>query len=110
MKIFNFAVVRSIGMLKKKLIALGCALLCCAAAFAEGADNRVPSAPVAVSALPGTLTLENNTGKSVTFTVYSITGQAVKTVTLKSDSATVALPQGFYTVKSDEGTVKVVVK
>ena len=97
-------------MLKKKLIALGCALLCCAAAFAEGADNRVPSAPVAVSALPGTLTLENNTGKSVTFTVYSITGQAVKTVTLKSDSATVALPQGFYIVKSDEGTVKVVVK
>ena len=82
MKIFNFAVVRSIGMLKKKLIALGCALLYCAAAFAEGVENRVPSAPVAVSALPGTLTLENNTGKSVTFTVYSITGQAVKTVTL----------------------------
>ena len=59
---------------------------------------------------PGTLTIENYTPKSVTFTVYSITGQVVRTVELKNDSTTISLPQGFYIVKSDNGTMKVAVK
>ncbi len=59
---------------------------------------------------PGTLTIENYTPKSVTFTVYSITGQVVRTVDLKNDSTTISLPQGFYIVKSDNGTMKVAVK
>lgn len=97
-------------MLKKKLITLGCMLLCSAFAFADVVADGASSSSVAVSSASGTLTVKNNTGKSVTFIVYSITGQAVKTVTLKSDSTTMALPQGFYIVKSEEGTVKVVVK
>ena len=97
-------------MVKRKLMILACALFFGATAFAGDSADDVKPVAVAVSAGTGTLTLENNTDKTSTFTVYSITGQVVKTVTLKSDSLTVALPQGFYIVKSEDSTVKVVVK
>ncbi len=85
-------------------------LLCGAEVLAENIASTEKPVAVNVSAGTGTLTIENNTGKSSTFTVYSITGQVVKSVTLKSDSVTVSLPQGFYIIKGEENTVKVVVK
>lgn len=58
----------------------------------------------------GRLTIENNTENAYTFKVYSITGQLVYSVTLKSGKDAVVLPKGFYIVKSELGSQKVVVR
>lgn len=58
----------------------------------------------------GVLTIENNSGKATRFTVYSLTGQVVKVVELKSGKADISLPRGFYIVRSENGSQKVVVK
>lgn len=91
---------------------LTCALLCAANGMAQTVKKDiVRHAAVSVTTnRPGTLTIENFTDKAYTFTIYSITGQAVRTVELKNDSTTIKLPQGFYIVKSENGTMKVAVK
>jgi len=51
-------------------------------------------------------------GEDATFSIYSITGQLVRTVRLTADGhATVDLPKGFYIVKyNDKWSKKVIVK
>ena len=86
------------------------AFLGCASLVAQPQQN-VERKPVSVdTSSPGALNIRNNSGREITFTVYSITGQVVRTVELKGDSIAVALPQGFYVLKCDYGTMKVVVK
>ncbi len=58
----------------------------------------------------GVLTIENNTDTQCRFTVYSITGQVVRTLVVKPGSEKVELAKGFYIVKSDYGSHKVVVR
>ena len=58
----------------------------------------------------GVLTIENNSGNPCRFTVYSITGQVVRTMTVKPGSERIELQKGFYIVKSDYGSQKVVVR
>lgn len=99
-------------MSKKFSLILSVALmLTIPCAIAQAPQKEAPKRSIAVTSnRPGTLTIENTTGKKYTFTVYSITGQTVRTIELKNDSTTISLPQGFYLVKSVNGTMKVVVK
>lgn len=64
----------------------------------------------AASAGRGVLTIENNTDAPCRFTIYSITGQVVRVVTVKPGSERVELVKGFYIVKSEYGSQKVVVR
>lgn len=99
-------------MMKKGILTIAFSLLLCGAPLvAQNVAKETPKAQIsAVSNTAGTLTVNNNSGKATSFTVYSITGQVVKVVELKAGSSTFALPQGFYIVKTDDYTMKVAVK
>ena len=56
----------------------------------------------------GVLVIENNTESVCRFTIYSITGQVVLVV--KPGNERVELQKGFYIVKSEYGSQKVVVR
>ena len=60
----------------------------------------------------GCMTIDNyGNDKELTFSVYSITGQIVKSLSVSSGaSATINLPKGFYIVKCEYWSRKVVVK
>lgn len=96
--------------MSKKILSLLLCLFSGIMYLSAGQVERVAEKPFAVSASGGSLTIVNNTGKDATFVVYAITGQVVKSIEVKNDSTTLALPRGFYIVKSDSGAVKVVVK
>ena len=100
-----------IVMKKGILILIFSLLLCGAPLVAQTAQKEMPKAQIsAVSNTAGTLTVNNHSGKTTSFTVYSITGQVVKVIELKAGSSTFSLPQGFYIVKTDDYTMKVAVK
>ncbi len=65
-----------------------------------------------LSVVPGGLKIEvvSDTEAGETFTIYSITGQVVKSFTLKAGVETVDLPQGCYIVKCRHWSKKEVVK
>lgn len=58
----------------------------------------------------GKLMLENQTSTSCRVVVYSITGQAIRSLELRPGVVTVVLPKGFYIVKSEYGSQKIVVR
>ena len=97
--------------MKKCLILLVVAL---SAALSVQAQTEIrDKQPVAVavsSEQMGVLTIVNNSGKATRFTIYSLTGQVVKVVELKSGKADISLSRGFYIVRSENGSQKVVVK
>jgi len=99
-------------MFMKKYLLLFAVML--SAAMSVQAQTEVRDkqpATVAVSSdQMGVLTIVNNSGKAARFTVYSLTGQVVKVVELKNGKVDIALPRGFYIVRSENGSQKVVVK
>lgn len=68
--------------------------------------------PVNIVGSNGCMTIDNyGDSRELTFTVYSITGQIVKSVSVANGSSmTINLPKGFYIVKCDYWSRKVVVK
>lgn len=83
---------------------------------ADGSEQPVESS-FPVSALPeakagaGSLELSVPAGKTVKFEIFSITGQSIKVVKVSGGfSMTVELPKGFYIVKCESWTKKVMIK
>lgn len=95
-------------MLKRWLLMIVCSLPMVTAVPALAVENS--GGIDASSPKKGLLAIENNTGKACTFIVYSITGQVVRKVETDVRNVELNLPQGFYIVKSELGTKKVVVK
>ncbi len=75
-------------------------------------QQELAESPVNVVGSNGCMTIENyGDSRELTFTVYSITGQIVKSVSVAGGSSTtINLPKGFYIVKCDYWSRKVVVK
>lgn len=72
-------------------------------------EHRVAEQPE-VSVDKGYLELRAPEGMSVTFEVYSITGQIIKSVTVKSGVSRLELPKGFYIIKCERWTKRVMIK
>ena len=87
--------------------------VCSLSVYASPARDNIsisaPSQPT-VSASAGTVTLTVTSHESVTFQIYSITGQVVKNITISQGSATVELPKGYYIVRCNHWSKSVVVK
>lgn len=58
----------------------------------------------------GLIVLNNNSEEAVTFTIYSITGQIIKSVVIHNGNLNVELPKGFYVVKFNQWSRRVIVK
>ncbi|MGN1246257.1 MAG: T9SS type A sorting domain-containing protein [Muribaculaceae bacterium] len=59
-----------------------------------------------------TVTITNNTGETCVFSIYCVTGQAVKSIRLGAGNhASFELPKGFYVVKcNNEWSRKIIVR
>lgn len=57
----------------------------------------------------GSIAISNPVAE-MTFTIYSITGQVVKTIVMPVGNAIVELPKGFYIIKCNLWSRKIVVK
>ena len=75
-----------------------------------GQQRAVDYVVSAATSGKGVLTIENNTDSACRFTIYSITGQVVRALTVKPGVERVELQRGFYIVKSEYGSQKVVVR
>lgn len=71
-------------------------------------ERRVANEP-SVSSAGNVIELRSNGSGTVRFEIFSITGQLIKSVNVKSVSR-IELPKGFYIVKCDAWTKRVVVK
>ncbi len=79
---------------------------------AKGQDeNRVVEslATPTVTCGVGSITIYNPLDETV-FTIYSIIGQPIKSFTMPMGTATVELPKGFYIIKCNLWSRKIVVK
>lgn len=81
----------------------------CAGARTVSEAKVMDSVPV-VSVEKGYIELTVPDGEVVKFEVFSITGQLVKSVTVKSSTVKVDLPKGFYIIKCDNWTKRVMIK
>lgn len=73
-------------------------------------SQLVDVAAPSVRAIDGVLELYCGHQQNVTFKIFSITGQLVKSVTVASASARIELPKGFYIVKCDKWTRRVMLR
>ncbi len=74
-------------------------------------DNiSVNAAQPTIKASAGSITLSVSLDETVQFHIYSITGQAIKTVNLHQGSLLVELPRGYYVVKCSYWSKTVIVK
>lgn len=74
----------------------------------KGADTFVSG--VSVYSGNGVIVLNNNSEEAVTFNIYSITGQMIKSVTIQGGNSNIDLPKGFYIVKCNQWSKRVIVK
>lgn len=80
------------------------------------ASEQRPSVEERAQELPfvkvdGTIIELRNPGQeAVKFQIFSITGQLIKTLTVKNLPVKVELPKGFYIVKCDNWTKRVMLK
>lgn len=64
-----------------------------------------------VKASQGHIILSSSESKTITFHIYSIIGQLVKSVTVAPESETIVeMPRGYYIVKCEKWTKQVIVK
>lgn len=81
--------------------------------FAEAApavESRVSDRAPAVSVEKGYIELTAPEGETVKFEIFSITGQLIKAVTVKSSILKVDLPKGFYIIKCEAWTKRVMLR
>lgn len=81
----------------------------CAAARTSAEGRLIENVPV-VSVEKGFVELTAPDGDVVKFEIFSITGQLVKSVTVKSSTVKVDLPKGFYIIKCENWTKRVMIK
>ena len=79
-------------------------------AFPAHNDISVNVAQPSVKASTGAITLTVSSDNAVQFQIYSITGQAIKSITVGQGSTTIELPRGYYIVKCSYWSKTVVVK
>lgn len=79
------------------------------AATHDGVSSSITAQPSA-KPVHGGLELTVPGDDTVTFTIYSITGQVIKTVNVGGGSAHVELPKGCYIIKCARWSKKVIVK
>lgn len=73
-------------------------------------ENRLTDHIPAVSVDKGYVELTAPDGEAVKFEIFSITGQLVKSITVKSSTVKVDLPKGFYIIKCETWTKRVMIK
>ncbi len=81
--------------------------------FAQAApavESRVADRAPAVSVEKGYIELTAPEGETVKFEIFSITGQLIKAVTVKSSTMKVDLPKGFYIIKCETWTKRVMLR
>lgn len=102
----------------KKLRNISVALFICLMGFSSSAVYALPTQDTcsvignqaSVRASSGVITLTANSDEPICFQIYSITGQAIKNITISQGSATIELPRGYYIVKCDHWSKTVIVK
>lgn len=72
-------------------------------------ENRVDRMPT-VSVDKGYIELTAPDAEPVKFEIFSITGQLIKSVTVKGATTKVDLPKGFYIIKCDSWTKRVMLR
>ena len=81
--------------------------------FAEAktsVESRVSERMPAVYVDKGYLELTAPDSEIVKFEIFSITGQLIKSITVKGSTAKVELPKGFYIIKCDAWTKRVMLR
>ncbi|MDD6890090.1 MAG: T9SS type A sorting domain-containing protein [Bacteroidales bacterium] len=73
-------------------------------------ENRIPERGPSVSVDKGYIELSAPEAETVKFEIFSITGQLIKAVTVKSSTVKVELPKGFYIIKCDSWTKRVMLR
>ncbi len=76
----------------------------------NGQETSLVAVQTSVKASNGQIVLTSVEEKPVTFLIYSIIGQLVKSVTVQSGETVVELPRGYYIVKCEKWTKQVIVK
>lgn len=118
-KLFYFVSLKGINHKNmKKLRNISVALFICLMGFGSSAvyafptqtSSTITNNQASVKASSGAITLTANSEEPVCFQIFSITGQAVKTITLSQGSTTIELPRGYYIVKCDCWSKTVIVK
>lgn len=79
-------------------------------AFPTQASSTITDNQVSVKASSGAIILTANCEEPVCFQIFSITGQAIKTITLSQGSTSIELPHGYYIVKCNQWSKTVIVK
>lgn len=96
--------------MRKMILALVLMLAALPSIQAYAQQRAVGYVVSATTSGKGVLTIENNTESACRFTIYSITGQVVRELTVKPGTERVELQRGFYIIKSEYGSQKVVVR
>lgn len=81
--------------------------------FAEAApavESRVADRAPTVSVEKGYIELTAPDGDNVRFEIFSITGQLIKSLTVKGSTVKVDLPKGFYIIKYESWTKRVMLR
>lgn len=73
-------------------------------------ENKVADRGPAVSVDKGFIELSAPEAEAVKFEIFSITGQLIKSVTVKGTPVKVDLPKGFYIIKCDSWTKRVMLR
>lgn len=73
-------------------------------------DERQAEVSPSVEVTGMVLEFRTNGSEPVKFKIFSITGQLIKTIVVKSVPVKVELPKGFYIVKCDTWTKRVMLK
>lgn len=102
----------------KRLRNISVALFICLMGFSSSAVYAFPSQATSstignqasVRASSGAITLTANSEEPICFQIFSITGQAIKNITISQGSTTIELPRGYYIVKCNHWSKTVIVK
>lgn len=73
-------------------------------------ENRVSDRIPTVTVDKGFIELTAPDSEIVKFEIFSITGQLIKSLTVKGSTVKVDLPKGFYIIKCDSWTKRVMLK
>lgn len=73
-------------------------------------ESRVSEQTPSVSVEKGFVELTSPDGEAVKFEIFSITGQLIKSVTVKGSTVKIDLPKGFYIIKCESWTKRVMLK
>lgn len=79
-------------------------------AFPPQVTSMVTDNQVSVKATSGAIILTANCEEPICFQIFSITGQAIKTITLSQGSTSIELPRGYYIVKCNQWSKTVIIK